>query len=433
MDAIRVGRLCRRLNWYSTQQRIDCCVIVGHICEIRSNPDQNKAISNTDAGSDPMKHETILVTGGAGFIGARLVRSLLKIGYKVRILDSLTQQVHGSAAQDLEWLSGDGIQFFKGSVACRADWELAMEGVDQIVHLAAETGTGQSMYEVAKYCETNLMGTALMIDVLCNRPARSVRRVLLASSRSIYGEGSYTCAHCGTDRLNPGARPASQLRGARWEPVCPRCAHGLTAIATAESDPVNPASIYAATKHAQEDLVRIGCGSIGLDYAILRLQNVYGEGQSLHNPYTGILSIFSTRIRLGLDLPIFEDGMESRDFIHVDDVVSAIVLGLNATGALNDVLNVGTGIATSVLSLAAELARSLHREGRIVVTGQFRIGDIRHNYADISRIRIRLGFIPCVCLSSGLEKFAEWVDSQPLPEDRLEQANRELKKRGLMA
>jgi len=379
-----------------------------------------------------MSRNTILVSGGAGFIGSHLARRLVALGYSVRVLDSLAVQVHGADPQDIGWLTGGGIEFLRGSVTCRADWEAAVQGVEQIVHLAAETGTGQSMYEVEKYCATNTLGTALMIDVLCTLRERTVKRVLLASSRSVYGEGSYCCNQCGNSRLNPAARSLSQLREGIWEPSCPVCARALVAVPTAERDPLSPASIYAATKYSQEDLVRIGCGSIGLGFAIFRLQNVYGEGQSLKNPYTGILSIFSTRIRRDLELPIFEDGLESRDFVHVDDVVDAFILGIETQSQLNAVINVGTGQATSILSLAKELAHALGRNPRIVVTGQYRVGDIRHNFADLTAARHLLGYSPKVTLAHGLVKFAAWVGSQPIPVDGLERANQELQQRKLM-
>ena len=378
----------------------------------------------------------ILITGGAGFIGSHLALRLVREGHAVTVLDILSQQIHGAdpdATSPLYASIRGKVSFVRGSVCDEGVVGSCLENQDALVHLAAETGTGQSMYEAEKYCATNSLGTALLVDVLCNTPKRRVKRVLLASSRSVYGEGCYSCAHCGIDRLSPDSRPAAQLKLAQWDPLCPRCSRTLTAVATSEGDAIKPASIYAATKYSQEDLIRVGCGSLGVDFGILRLQNVYGEGQSLKNPYTGILSIFSTRIRQGLDLPIFEDGDESRDFVHVDDVARAFVLCLDSPEPLGDVFNLGTGRATSVRELARELTRAFEAEERIVVTGQFRLGDIRHNYADIRRIRKRIGFEPVVTLSEGIDRFAQWVLTQPLPEDRLEQANRELKQRGLMA
>jgi dTDP-L-rhamnose 4-epimerase len=372
----------------------------------------------------------ILVTGGAGFIGSHLVPKLLASGFNVRILDSLSVQVHGEVPVDLEWLSSDGVEFIRGDVTRPSDWERALIGVDGIVHLAAETGTGQSMYQVAKYNEVNTQATALMLDAL-GRMSHQVKRVVLSSSRSIYGEGAY--AHPDTNqRIFPVARSAETLAKAQWEPVCPDTGAVLDLVATKETDLVSPASIYAATKYAQEDLLRIGCQAMGIGFAIFRLQNVYGERQSLNNPYTGILSIFSTKIRMDSQLPLFEDGEESRDFVHVDDVTDALLKGITVNPAPNAAINVGSGVATSVRTVAEELTRAFGKEPNVVVTGQFRVGDIRHNYADITRLKDLLGLEPKVTLKEGLQRFASWVLEQPLPEDQLEKANKELRDRKLM-
>lgn len=374
----------------------------------------------------------ILITGGAGFIGSRLARRLMNAGHTVRILDALTSQVHGAVPQDVEWLQGPGIEFIRGNVANREDWVAALRDVDCVAHLAAETGTGQSMYEVARYNIVNSQGTALMFDVLAQDEKRTVKRVVLTSSRSIYGEGRYECQGCGLSPVYPNSRSAAQLSEHRWEPACPNCGSNLSVVATRETDTPRPASIYAATKYAQEDLVRVGCEALGIDYAIFRLQNVYGEGQSLKNPYTGILSIFSTKLRRDLELPLFEDGLESRDFVHVDDVVSALALGIGTDVAPNDTFNVGSGVATSIADVAHALSEAFHKTPNTVVTGQYRIGDIRHNVADMTLIRERLGYAPSVDLQTGLERFAEWVLTQPLPEDLLAKANKELQDRALM-
>lgn len=374
----------------------------------------------------------ILITGGAGFIGSRLARRLLGAGHTVLILDALTSQVHGAVPQDIEWLQSPGIEFMRGNVASREDWVAALRDIDCVAHLAAETGTGQSMYEVARYNMVNSQGTALMFDVLAQDENRSVKRVILTSSRSIYGEGRYECQACGLAPVYPNSRSAAQLSKQRWEPNCPTCGSNLTVVATRETDTPRPASIYAATKYAQEDLVRVGCDALGIDFAIFRLQNVYGEGQSLKNPYTGILSIFSTKLRRNLELPLFEDGLESRDFVHVDDVVSALMLGIEADVAPNDTFNVGSGVATSIADVANALALAFDKVPNTTVTGQYRIGDIRHNVADMTLIRDRLGYTPSVDLRMGLKRFAEWVLTQPLPEDLLARANKELQDRALM-
>ena len=381
-----------------------------------------------------MGGKTVLVTGGAGFIGSHLVPQLRAAGYAVRVLDTLSPQIHGAVPANLEWLANDAdVEFHRGSVADPSALAKALGGVSAIVHLASETGTGQSMYEIDRYCHENVQGTAVLMQMLVNRKDHGVERVLLSSSRSVYGEGTYVRSGVGGAlRLTPPARSAAHLKARQWEPVCPETGEPLQAVPTREDDRTAPSSIYAATKLVQEDLVRITCDSLGIGHVILRLQNVYGEGQSLKNPYTGILSVFSTRIRRNLVLPIFEDGLESRDFVHVSDVARAFVAALSAERPANAVINVGSGIASPVIEVARGLARAFGTEPRVEVTGQYRLGDIRHNYADIGRLRSMLGVAPAVGLDDGLKRFATWVNTQPLPEDRLAQANDELKRRNMM-
>lgn len=372
----------------------------------------------------------VLITGGAGFIGSKLCQKLSEAGAKVRVLDNLSPQIHGSNPRPPEWLTQLGVEFIHGSVADRTVLAQALNDVEVVAHLAAETGTGQSMYEIAHYNEINTQATALLFDILANQKNRKVSRVVLTSSRSIYGEGAYIASDGA--RVFPSARTAAQLAAHQWEPLDDRTGHALKAVATAETDPPNPASIYAATKYAQEDIVRIGCEAFGIGYAILRLQNVYGEGQSLNNPYTGILSIFSTRIRRGLDLPLFEDAAESRDFVHVDDVAESLLRAITHQRASNTVINVGSGTPTSVRDVAEGLARAFGQEPRVRVTGEYRLGDIRHNWADVTRLKQVLDYESKVTLEAGLGRFAAWVGGQPLPEDHLDRANAELKQRNLM-
>ena len=377
----------------------------------------------------------VLITGGAGFIGSHLASLLIEQGMTLRILDPLSAQIHGELPHGLDWLANSRIDYVRGSVTDRRAVEAALSGVRYVVHLAAETGTGQSMYEISKYSYANIQGTAQLLDVLASSRSHSVSRLVLASSRSVFGEGAYTCKNCSdsTKRISPLPRSAEQLAAHCWNPTCTTCGSDLVAVPTRETDPVRPASVYAATKYAQEDLVRIVCQSIGVDHAILRFQNVYGEGQSLKNPYTGILSIFSTRIRRGLDLPIFEDGLESRDFVHVDDIARAIVAALHSPTPIADIVNIGSGVGTSVIDVAQELMNALGIEVSLRVTGEYRIGDIRHNIADISRFCTLLPGGPQISLAEGLARFATWVKTQPLPDDLLDLANNELRQRKLMA
>jgi dTDP-L-rhamnose 4-epimerase len=374
---------------------------------------------------------SILITGGAGFIGGHLTHLALAAGHRVRILDNLSDQVHGRGAT---FHPPPGVEFLLGDVTNRADLKRAVEGVDTIVHLAAETGTGQSMYEVDRYYRVNVQGSALLFDLLANSE-HQVRNVVLTSSRSVYGEGAYICRKCDSAgvRRFPGCRSPDQLAAKRWSPMCPACGGSVEVTATRENDRLCPASIYAATKLAQEELVRVACTTLNIAHTILRLQNVYGEGQSLNNPYTGILSIFSTRIRLGLPLPIFEDGEESRDFVHVEDVAEAVLRCISQPVRNGTTFNVGMGQPVSIMSVARLLCSALGSEIDPHVTGQYRIGDIRHNFADLTHLKQVLGFRPQIDLETGINRFSAWVSQQTIPQDLLDKANAELKARKLMA
>jgi dTDP-L-rhamnose 4-epimerase len=380
-----------------------------------------------------MNLRKVLVTGGAGFIGSHLVSKLSGSGHSVRVMDNLSPQIHGAVPTNLEWLQHSSIEFYRGSVTRREDWIRALNGVDGVVHLAAETGTGQSMYEIARYNRVNSQGTALLFDVLSSLKRTTLKRVILASSRSVYGEGAYVHFDDDSERIYPSARNAAQLAKHQWEHTCSRTGKPLKAVATKESDRVRPGSVYAVTKASQEDLVRVGCEALGIGYFIFRLQNVYGEGQSINNAYTGILSIFSTLIRRGQELPIFEDGKESRDFVHVNDVAEVIKQSLLAPKAINGVLNVGSGVGTSVFDVATILSNALGAKPNIKITGQYRIGDIRHNFADIEKLCAWMGGTPRISLNEGIQRLADWVVQQPLPEENLlERANQKLIDRKLM-
>ena len=376
--------------------------------------------------------QTVLVTGGLGFIGLNLTRDLVRFGDHVVILDNLSAQIHGTLPQLQDpILESPQVKVIRGDVTDVLAVSRSIVGVDAIVHLAAETGTAQSMYEVAHYNRVNSQGTAILLDCLVNS-SHQVKRFVLASSRSIYGEGAYQCANCGV--VYPASRTLETLMAREWELYCPSCHRPIDPIPTPESAKIQPASVYAATKFAQEELVRISCAALGISAIILRFQNVYGAGQSLNNPYTGILSIFSTRIRRGFPLPIFEDGCESRDFVHVSDVVHAVRLGLKLEMQESQVVNVGSGVASSVFEVAQLLHALLGGDERSlpVTTGEFRVGDIRHCYADVSRLAQVLVLTPKIELATGLREFSEWVLEQPLPEDKLDQANAELRSRRMM-
>lgn len=379
-----------------------------------------------------MAIKKILVTGGAGFIGSNLSLKLLSKGYEVTVLDNLSKQIHGENPDKTSPLYNsikNKVHFIEGSVTNREDWLKAIDSVDCIVHLAAETGTGQSMYEIEKYVGVNIGGTALMLDILTNT-SHTVKKVVVAESRAIYGEGRYY-----SEELNqfvyPTERSEADMRVGDFEVKYKGCDSPLELVGTTEDSMIHPTSVYGITKQVQGQLVHLVCPSIGIASVSYRYQNVYGPGQSLSNPYTGILSIFSTRIRNGNGINIFEDGKETRDFVYIDDVVDATILGIEKEEANGHVFNVGTGMATDVLTVAKTLIEKYGIDVPITVSGNFRIGDIRHNYADIAAARTILGFEPKWSFSDGIGKFAKWVNEQGVQEDKYEVSIEEMKKKGL--
>lgn len=373
----------------------------------------------------------VLITGGAGFIGSNISLKLIKRGYDVVVMDSLSEQIHGSNPEKTSPLYRsikDRVAFIRGSVDIRADWERALKGVDYVIHLAAETGTGQSMYEIEKYVESNIGGTALLLDILANQ-THHVKRIVVAESRAIYGEGKYICPKCG--EVYPLARKDDDMARGDFECKCPKCGSEVQLVATTEDSKIHPTSVYGITKQVQGQLVHLVCQSIGVESVSFRYQNVYGPGQSLSNPYTGILSIFSTRIKNGNVINIFEDGKETRDFVYIDDVADATILGLEVPAANGHVFNIGTGVATDVLTVAKTLCDKYGVQVPITVSGNYRLGDIRHNYADISLARKILGFEPKWTFEKGIEQFTKWVNGQEVQEDNYEASIAEMKAKGL--
>lgn len=376
-----------------------------------------------------------LITGGAGFIGSHLALRLLQEGHQVTVLDVLSAQIHGPEPETTSPLFAsirDKVRFVQGSVCNRDTLVGCIQDQDAVVHLAAETGTGQSMYEVHRYSDTNVGGTALLLDVLANERGRhQVRRVVVASSRAIYGEGKYRSPD-GTI-VYPGPRSAEDMTRGRFEPVCPKTGKDLTPMPTDEDSLIHPNSVYGITKQVQEQLVMTVCQSIGLEAVSLRYQNVYGPGQSLSNPYTGILSIFSTRILNGNPIHIFEDGKESRDFVYIDDVVDATCAALLVPEAAGHTFGIGTGVATDVLGVAEKLRAKLNPEATIKITGAFRSGDIRHNFADTRKARDILGYSHKVSFDAGISAFADWVKKQQVAPDVYEQSIAEMASKGLFS
>lgn len=375
--------------------------------------------------------KNILITGGAGFIGTNLARKLKSKGYNVTIFDNLSKQIHGDnpkVTSPLFQSIFNEMQFVEGSVTQRADWEKVLYNQDAIIHLAAETGTGQSMYEIDKYVDVNIKGTALMLDLLTNTK-HSIQKVIVASSRAIYGEGKYICKSHGA--VYPTCRLEYDMLKGDYECKCPLCGEMVELSATDEESRIHPSSVYGITKQNQEQLVLAVGKSIGIPSVAFRYQNVFGPGQSLSNPYTGILSIFSTQILNGNSINIFEDGKECRDFVYIDDVVDATILGLENNAANYEVFNVGTGVPIDVLTVAKTLLLNYNRSVEINVKNNFRIGDIRHNYADIQKIQRLLGYFPKWDFESGIKMFVDWVKTQKVQEDKYQESINELKLKGL--
>lgn len=370
----------------------------------------------------------VLITGGAGFIGTHLARTLIDRGVEVTILDCFNPQIHGGR-QELTADLAPHARLIKGDVRDRGTLLSALQGQDAVVHLAAETGTGQSMYELARYESVNMGGTALLMELIVDGSAPSVRKVVVASSRAIYGEGAYRCRVHG--RVNPGMRNAERMQAGDFEVHCPVCDGTCEPVPTPEETPFRPTSFYGLTKQVQEQMVLMMAAAKDLDAVALRYQNVYGPGQSLRNPYTGILAIFSNLARAGAPINIFEDGLESRDFVYIRDVVGATerCLAPDLTGQHS--FNVGSGQRTTVLEVAHTIQSYWKSCSPIQVTGQFRIGDIRHNSADLERIETTTGFRPSVDFPAGIQAFLEWASGESGQDAGYRKSLEEMKARGL--
>lgn len=378
-----------------------------------------------------MNAKKILITGGAGFIGSNLAIELIKKGHRVTVLDNLLPQIHGLYPEETSPLYNsikDKVTFIKGDVSNRSDWEKALSSIEIVIHLAAVTGTGQSMYNIYDYVNVNIGGTALLLDILANAKT-SVKKVVIASSRAIYGEGKYYSKEVGI--VYPAQRIPVEMDKKNFEVSYPGTHTPLRLMPTDEESKIHPSSIYGITKQNQEQMVMTACAALGIAAVAFRYQNVYGPGQSLSNPYTGILSIFSTQIKNNLGINIFEDGLESRDFVFISDVVAATILGIEREEANGEVFNVGSGLATTVLKVAQQLAANYGVNVPLTITGNYRLGDIRHNYADIEKIKTLLNFEPSVNFETGLKLFCNWVNEQQVQQSNYENSLSEMKQKGL--
>lgn len=376
----------------------------------------------------------ILITGGAGFIGSEIIRQMNDDQNSKRhnlvVLDALTEQIHGEKPEKSYLYNKikDRCTFVYGDITDYSTVEKAIENCECIIHLAAETGTGQSMYSINRYNDVNIMGTSNLLQAISNGHGR-VKKIILASSRSVYGEGKYCCPEHGV--IYPQGRKKEDMLGGDFGMHCPKCDRIMDAVPTDEGSQIIPNSLYAFTKFSQEKMLETMCPALGIDYTIFRFQNVYGAGQSLKNPYTGILSIFSTRMLKNEPINIFEDGLESRDFIHVRDVAAAVIASLDNMRTNGEAINLGSGRETSVLEIAKLLKKRYGSLSELNITGDFRLGDIAHNYADATKARSLMNFEPRVSLEDGLDELCIWVKGQAQEESGYEKSLREMESVGM--
>jgi dTDP-L-rhamnose 4-epimerase len=374
--------------------------------------------------SSPKK---ILITGGAGFIGSHLADSLINQGYEVTLFDMLHPQVHGVERRLPDYLN-PAAHLIQGDVRDANALAAALDGIEVVFHFAAYTGVGQSMYQISEYLDVNVQGTAALLELL-SRPSSSVRKLIVASSRAVYGEGAYHCPRCGP--VSPLPRTAEQLRAGRWELTCPCCGQTVQPIPTPETQTTDPRSIYAVSKLNQEQISLLIGEAYGLPVVVLRFFNVYGPRQSLKNPYTGVINTFITRSMNGLPPQVYEDGRESRDFVHVSDVCQACLLAMTNEAANGRIFNVGSGQSLSLLEVAQTIATHLGGPAP-VITGQYRVGDIRHCDADLTHARQRLSYSPAVSFAAGITQLLNEVAGQVWA-DQSGKAEAELVARGLSA
>jgi dTDP-L-rhamnose 4-epimerase len=369
----------------------------------------------------------ILITGGAGFIGSHTTDALLEKGHSVRVFDNLDSQVHGENPEIPDYLHPE-VEFVRGDVRDREELKKAIAGMDVVYHLAAAVGVGQSMYEVQRYVEINSLGGAVLLDILANEN-HDVSKLIVASSMSIYGEGQYLCHECGI--VFPKLRSATQLENRDWEMHCPNCDAIVDPMPTNEDKPLFPTSIYAISKRDHEEMFLTVGRAYDIPTVALRYFNIYGSRQALSNPYTGVAAIFSSRLLNHQSPIVFEDGLQSRDFVHVSDVVQANLLSLEKDEANYEVFNVGTGRKLTISDMGNVLIEKLAPDLYLTVLGQFREGDIRHCFADINKIQTRLGYSPKVDFEDGIIELVSWVSTQQA-NDMVEDARDQLLNRKLV-
>jgi dTDP-L-rhamnose 4-epimerase len=372
-----------------------------------------------------MKYQHILVTGGAGFIGSFLTDALIKKGYKVRILDNLEDQVHKEHKP--KYLNSKA-QFVKGDVRDYDTLKRALKDIDVVYHLAASVGVAQSNYQIKKYSDTNIGSMANLLDLVVNNKT-SVKKILMTASMTSYGEGDYRCKIHGV--IKPQLRPESQLKKKDWSVYCAKCRRKVDAIPTTEESTINNNSIYSLSKNVQETMLMLTGRMYGIPVVSLRCFNVYGPRQSLSNPYTGVTAIFISRLKNNNPPVVYEDGLQSRDFISVHDVVAALIKGMESNKANYEIMNIGSGKPTSVKEVAETLAKLLKKKIAPSISRGFRVNDIRHCYADNRKAKKLLGWKPSVTLRQGFAELIRWSENEEAV-DSFEVAQKELKEKKLL-
>lgn len=353
-----------------------------------------------------MSHiEHVLVTGGAGFVGSHTVDELVDRGLMVTVLDNFDEQVH---SEEPDYLNEE-VEYIHGDVRSHSTIKPLLREADAVIHLASAVGVGQSMYEIEDYVEVNSLGTAVLLDTLVKKDI-NIKKFVVASSMSIYGEGEYLCEACG-DRRFPSLRNKTDLAKGYWEPRCSVCGRELSSVPTSEDAQADVTSVYASTKQSQEELVKTVCRSYDIPAVALRYFNIYGSRQSLDNPYTGVCAIFSSRIKNGNPPLVYEDGMQSRDFVHVTDVARANVAAV-LRNVEDEVINIGTGNSTTIYRIAEELIDLYDADLDPEITKNFREGDIRHCFADKQKATKLLDWEPEISLQEGLRELSDWATSQ---------------------
>ncbi|MBY9005601.1 MAG: GDP-mannose 4,6-dehydratase [Candidatus Lokiarchaeota archaeon] len=372
----------------------------------------------------------ILITGGAGFIGSHLADFLIESSNdEVTVLDCLDEQVHGKINNPPDYLNKN-IKFILGSVNDQEEFEEVVKENEIIFHLAAKVGVGQSMYQIRDYVDNNILGMGNLLNILVNSE-HDVKKIVIASSNTVYGEGKASCAKCGI--VFPKLRILNQMKNKNWNIQCPKCEGRLKSLLTDENALCNPSSIYALSKRVQEEMGLMICKTYGIDITILRFFLVYGPRQALSNPYTGVFAIFCTRLLNGKPPIVFEDGLQSRDFVNVKDICQALMLAMKSPEANGEIFNVGTGIPLTIKKVAENFVEKINPKLKPIYNQQYRVGDIRHCVADISKIKNKLGYDPKISFDKGIEEYINWIKKKEYKfQDKTDEALAELKEKGLL-